>query len=256
MVNDYHLCLKWIFDVSSLVQVFCLVTLFMKQTTALFALLVIGTAHAGRPLETDDASVTAHRTCQLDFWTESSIEVRQDNFNGGCNILGNGEFSLAGARARGDQADQMSQAFGYKHIFQPLTDHSAAYGVAGSREFGRLRRTGESSQETLVTAIASLPLKGEDLLLHLNLGYLQYRDQTLRDSSVFKAAALDYSLNERFGLSVETFSGVADSLSWRVGARYTLIPDFLQLDASYGSDYGTFQASRVFTLGFGITPGF
>lgn len=121
---------------------------------------------------------------------------------------------------------------------------------------GRLKSIDESSQETLLTTIASVPLRGEDLLLHLNLGYLQYRDQIQSDNSVFKAAALDYSFNERIGFSVETFSGVEDSLSWRVGARYTLIPDFLQIDASYGSDYGTFQGARAFTVGFGITPGF
>lgn len=119
-----------------------------------------------------------------------------------------------------------------------------------------MKSTNESSQETLLTTIASVPLSSEDLLLHLNLGYLQYSDQTQNDNSIFKAAALDYSLNERIGFSVETYSGVEDALSWRIGARYTLIPDFLQIDASYGSDYGTFQNARAFTLGFGITPGF
>ena len=65
---------------------------------------LMSNGYAGRPIETDDASVTALRTCQLDFWTETSLEVRQDNFNGGCNFLGNGEFSL-GLRSAGDTND-------------------------------------------------------------------------------------------------------------------------------------------------------
>ena len=210
---------------------------------ALMVCMNIHSAQAGRPIETDDASVTAHRTCQLDFWTETALEVRQDNFNGGCNFLGN-------------QEDQSLVALGYKHILQDFTENSTGFGLAASREWGRLKFNDESSQETLLTTIASVPLHGTDLLLHLNLGYLQYSDQTQSDNSVFKAAALDYSFNERVGFSVETYSGVNDSLSWRVGARYTLIPDFLQVDASYGSDYGTFQEARAFTIGFGITPGF
>lgn len=52
-------------------------------TCALLMFATMQLAQAGRPIETDDASVTAHRTCQLDFWTETSLEVRQDNFNGG-----------------------------------------------------------------------------------------------------------------------------------------------------------------------------
>lgn len=225
-------------------------------TCALLMFANIQLAQAGRPIETDDASVTALRTCQLDFWTETSLEVRQDNFNGGCNFLGNGEFSLGLGAVHGNQEDQTLSSLGYKHIFKHFTHSTAGYGLAASREWGRLKSTDESSQETLLTTIASVPLKGEDLLLHLNLGYLQYSDQIQSDNSVFKAAALDYSFTERIGFSVETFSGVEDSLSWRVGARYTLIPDFLQIDASYGSDYGTFQGARAFTVGFGITPGF
>jgi len=223
---------------------------------ALLMLANIQSAQAGRPIETDDASAAEFRTCQLDFWTESSRELRQDNFNGGCNLLGQGEFSLGLGRVHGDQEDQLLSSLGYKHIFQDFTSDSPGFGLAASREWGRLKSTDESSQETLLTTIASVPLRGEDLLLHLNLGYLQYSDQIQSDNSVFKAAALDYSLNERIGFSVETYSGVEDALSWRVGARYTLIPDFLQIDASYGSDYGTFQNARAFTLGFGITPGF
>lgn len=223
---------------------------------ALLMLANIQSAQAGRPIETDDASAAEFRTCQLDFWTESSRELRQDNFNGGCNLLGQGEFSLGLGRVHGNQEDQLLSSLGYKHIFQDFTSDSPGFGLAASREWGRLKSTNESSQETLLTTIASVPLRGEDLLLHLNLGYLQYSDQTQNDNSIFKAAALDYSLNERIGFSVETYSGVEDALSWRIGARYTLIPDFLQIDASYGSDYGTFQNARAFTLGFGITPGF
>jgi hypothetical protein len=225
----------------------------------IFSLLLFGflvSAYAGRPIETDDASVTTLRTCQLDFWTETASEVRQDNFNGGCNFLDNGEFSLGLGTVQGNQEDQSLRSLGYKHIFKHFTDNDAGYGLSASKEWGRLKSTDESSQETLLTTISSVPLRGEDLLLHLNLGYLQYSDQTQSDTSVFKAAALDYSFNERIGFSIETYSGVEDSLSWRVGARYTLIPDFLQVDASYGSDYGTFQGARAFTLGFGITPGF
>ncbi len=225
-------------------------------TCALLIFSNIQWAQAGRPIETDDASVTALETCQLDFWTETSLEVRQDNFNGGCNFLGNGEFSLGLGSVHGNQEDQSLSSLGYKHIFKHFTDSAAGYGLAASKEWGRLKSTDESSQETLLTTIASVPLRGEDLLLHLNFGYLQYSDPIQSDNSVFKAAALDYSFTERFGFSVETYSGVEDTLSWRVGARYTLIPDFLQIDASYGSDYGTFQGARAFTLGFGITPGF
>lgn len=213
-------------------------------------------AHAGRPIDTDDASVTSHRTCQLDFWTEAGLDSRQDNFNGGCNLLGAGEFSVALGDVQGNQEDQSLGAVGYKHIVREFTASTVGFGVAVSREWGRMKSTNASSQETLLTGIATVPLAGENLLLHLNLGYLRFSDQSGRDSSVYKAAALDYSWTDRVGFSVETFSGAADSLSWRVGTRYTLIPDFLQIDASYGSDYGTFQQSRVFTLGFGITPGF
>lgn len=219
-------------------------------------LSTLSNVHAGRPLETDDASVTSHRTCQLDFWTETALETRQDNFNGGCNFFGREEISLSLGDVNGNRADQSLAGVGYKYILQGFSDTEPGFALAAGREWGELKAGNESSKETLFNAISSVPLGSESLLLHLNLGYLQYSDQALEDDSVFTAAALDYSYNERVGFSVETYSGVQDSLSWRIGARYTLVPDFLQVDASYGSDYGTFQDSRAFTIGFGVTPVF
>ncbi len=146
--------------------------MYRLATCALVFLSTLQYAHAGRPIETDDASAANFRTCQLDLWTETSRDLRQDNFNGGCNFLGSGEFSLGLGRVSGNQEDQSLRALGYKHIFQNFNDTTPGFGVAFSREWGRLDATDESSQETLVTAISSVPLAGEDLLLHLNLGYL------------------------------------------------------------------------------------
>ena len=69
-------------------------------------------AHAGRPIETDDAFVADFRTCQLDFWTETSRDFRQDNFNGTCNFLGSGEFSLGLGNSTGNDEDQSLRAAG------------------------------------------------------------------------------------------------------------------------------------------------
>lgn len=230
----------------------------MIQKSILIALLsgVFQIVHAGRPIETDDASVSDYRTCQVDLWTETARQVRQDNFNAGCNFFENGEFSLGAAGVSGNREDRSHYALGYKHIVKHFTDIEAGYGLAVSTDRGRFIATNNSSSESLVTAISTVPLNGKNLLLHLNLGYLQYIDEQVSDSSVFTAAALDYSLNDRVGFSVEAFSGVADTLSWRLGARYTLIPDFFQIDASYGSDFGAFPAAQVFTVGIGLTPKF
>ena len=89
-------------------------------TCALLMFATLQLAQAGRPIETDDASAAEFRTCQLDFWTESSRELRQDNFNGGCNLLGQGEFSLGLGRVHGNQEDQLLSSLGYKHIFKTL----------------------------------------------------------------------------------------------------------------------------------------
>lgn len=230
----------------------------MIQKSILIVLLlgIFQIVHAGRPIETDDASVSDYRTCQVDLWTETAKQVRQDNFNAGCNFFENGEFSLGVADVSGNREDRSQYSLGYKHILKHFTGTATGYGLAVSTDRGEFQAIGNSSNESLVTAVSTVPLDGKHLLLHLNLGYLRYIDQLVDDSSFFTAAALDYSLNDRLGVSVETFSGVEDSLSWRLGARYALIPDFFQIDASYGSDFGAFPAAKVFTLGFGLTPKF
>lgn len=227
-----------------------------KSILIVLLLVVFQIVHAGRPIETDDASVSDYRTCQVDLWTETARQVRQDNFNAGCNFFENGEFSLGVAGVSGNREDRSQYALGYKHIVKHFTNTEAGYGLAVSTDHGRFKAKKNSSSENLVAAISTVPLIGKNLLLHLNLGYLQYIDEQINDSSVFTAAALDYSLSDRVGFSVEAFSGVEDSLSWRLGARYTLIADFFQIDASYGSDFGAFPAAQVFTVGIGLTPKF
>jgi hypothetical protein len=83
-----------------------------------------------------------------------------------------------------------------KNQSRDFIDTTAGFGLALSREWGRVKSSSESSKETLIAAISTVPLGGEDLLLHLNLGNVQF------------------------------------------------------------SDYRTFTDSRVFTIGFGITPAF
>lgn len=212
-------------------------------------------AYAGRPIETDDASVTSHRTCQLDFWVETATQTRQDNFNGGCNFFGSSELSLSLSTARGDSQDALRHGVGYKQILREFTSQHIGFGFAVSTERTRLDQGG-SARETLGTAIATMPLGGTQTLLHLNLGYLDYRDSLINDERPFVAAALDYQWTSSTGLSMEAFNGVEGSVSWRLGARYTLIPDYLQIDASYGSDFGQYVDSRAFTIGVGFTPAF
>lgn len=153
--------------------------------------LYTGLVYAGRPLETDDAAVTGHNTCQLDFWNETTANTRQDNFNGGCNFFGPSELSLSLGARHGDADDAHVKGFGYKHIVREFDDHRVGYGFAISTSKDYLPSQ-QSTRETLATGIATVPLGSADWLMHLNLGYLRFNGLNGKDERPFAAAALDY----------------------------------------------------------------
>ena len=60
---------------------------------------------AAQPLVTDDAAVVAPKTCQLEAWTRSAHDGRVYGAQPACNITGNLELAVGGARANPDAGE-------------------------------------------------------------------------------------------------------------------------------------------------------
>jgi hypothetical protein len=213
------------------------------------ALLGVGHAHAGRPLQTEDAGVLERGECEIELVgsrlnEEALPAVRGGTVQFGCGVGFNSQFALAASQARsGDERSDALVLLG-KTALRRLTDDSAgiviAWAVGGDRPSGASFR----HATTELKLVATQPLGA--WLLHANLGAARSERERL-NRTLWSAAA------ERTGLGpidvmAEVF-GDDRSDDWLNGAlRWNVIDGKLFIDGSYGVQMNSARA-RLVTLG-------
>jgi len=212
------------------------------------------TAHAGRPMATDDAAVLDEGACQLEAWTEHSSALNTSWLNPSCNPFGATEFALGAAHQqdrRDSSANTALMSWQIKHLLRAYDAQQTGFAVATGGQHARA----SGDNEIFVKGIATLPLQGENLLAHVNAGGIRQRDQRGGNYRGTWGMALDAEVAAGTRASIETFGVTSTGANWQLGLRRELIPDRLQLDASIGSPFGRWPQGRIVTLGLVfVTP--
>jgi hypothetical protein len=211
-------------------------------------LLALGTAHAGRPLQTEDAGVLERGDCEIELVgsrlaVSAEPSVRAGNAQLGCGVGFSSQLALAAGQARGGGERSDALVLLGKSALRTLTQDAAgivlAWSVAGERAAGESLR----HAATEVKLVATQPLG--PWLLHANLGAARSERERL-DRTLWSAAV------ERTGLGpvdamAEVF-GDDRSDAWLNGAlRWRVIDDTLFIDGSYGIQMNS--GARLVTLG-------
>lgn len=217
----------------------------------LAAALAAPAAMAGRPLATDDAAIVEPGACQLESWLERQPSERRFWLNPACNPFGRIELSFGGARVRTDAAGATASttvtAWQLKPLLREVDDDTPGFALALRDERDRRVHAGTLGNTSL-TGIASVPLAGQALLAHLNLGVLRQRGDEARWRTPW-AAALDGALGATTRVAIEAFGPGSGGTRWQLNLRHEWLPGRLQVDASVGSRFGGRVEERLFTVG-------
>ncbi|MCV2352382.1 hypothetical protein [Paucibacter sp. Y2R2-4] len=222
----------------------------------------IAPAHAGRPLNTDDAGVADAGSCQIESWLELQPRTpgpRQPQglvFAPACGVAPGWELELGYAR----QGQQDSPSLSQGNMGLKLAPDAWQFKTAlGELNLG-LRWASNHEQapaqswrqtQYSMTALASLALD-PTWTLHANLGVARLRD-TKSSATVMNWAAV-WSPSERGLLFIEMQTNNRNEAmgpnSYGLGGRYWLKRDQLGLDLSANREDRT--GSRVlWTVGLG-----
>ncbi len=217
-------------------------------SAALAMLLAPVGAHAGRPMTVDDAAIAAPGQCQLETYALHARHYDEYWATPACNAGGDWELAVGGAWAD-DTAGPHSRTahFGRvqaKTVLKPLEADGWGLGLVLADQF-RAGRGGDGDLSANVPL--SLSLRGDTVLVHLNLGVMRLAEGR-RDNATWGSGA-EFKLGERHSLTAEVYGQQHAGSRYQFGFAHALIPDHLQIDATWGRRLARGAGEPVVTLG-------
>ncbi len=211
-------------------------------------------AWAARPFVTDDARLTTAGSCQVESWMRTYEHSREAWVLPACNPGGNLEFTAGGGRAQQDAGlathDYVLQL---KTLFKPLGSDGWGWGLAVGRV---LHPEIEPGPNQIGNYYGYVPLTmafdRDRVFLHLNVGWL--RDRASRQDRATWGLGAEYYAQPRLAFIAESFGDDRARPYWQTGLRYSLIPELLQVDTTFGAQHDGGRGSRWLSLGLRWTP--
>lgn len=208
-------------------------------------------ALAARPMITDDARVVDAQACQVESWQR----INRDGPNRfwavpACNPTGNLELSVGGAQGRtdapGGERRLVANLFQGKTIFRPLAPDNWGFGLAVGRSHD-LPGDSPSVASNYFYVPVSWATRGDDVVLHLNLGLRDDRGQH-RTFGTWGLGS-EIRLAPHVQLIAETFGESRNGTHVHGGLRWWVVPDRVQVDATMGSRLQAGTTNRWMSLG-------
>ncbi len=221
----------------------------MRLSRAVLAIALAATAavaHAGRPLDTDDATIVDEGWCQLESWVFGSRATSRYWLVPACNPFGNLQLQVGYAREQPDDApghnDYVLQA---KTLLKPLEPNAWGFGLSASA----VRAGGGDDRTWGYTAlfIASRSLADDRVRLHGNAGAL-YTQRTRSTSGLWGLAG-EFDITDRVTVVGEVVGVTGEGRLAQVGGRVWLVPERVSLDGTVGRSDISGPTHTVFTLG-------
>lgn len=212
------------------------------------------TAHAARPLATDDAGVAASGSCQIEAWVEQAPGERAEVLAGACGVAEGLELGVEATRTR-PRGDKVADAtIGLKWAPEALVFDTG---------LGRLRLGAKAGLATTqpvaggwklsgaaAAALASLEWNSE-LGMHFNVGP-QHDRESGRVSTLLHMAATWTPCQSALlfaELALNDHRASDGGAIRTAGARWWLVHEKLGIDLSASRTVGS--AATVWSLGFG-----
>ncbi|MFT3956506.1 MAG: hypothetical protein QM722_19620 [Piscinibacter sp.] len=215
------------------------------------SLLVLGgTAHAGRPLATEDADFLDRGQCEAEGFVARAAAsgepaLRGWTLQGSCGVGANTQLALAVSRSRSDGASGSGLLFGGKTGILPREGDglglTLAWGLVGAKAAGGSMEHELSYLNLVATRELSPGWTG-----HANLGWL--RSESADASSTTWNLAIEKSIGNGVDLMGEVYGDDRSDEWLGLGVRWAA-SDKLSLNASWATQNGTPRA-RLWTLGF------
>ncbi|MDO8298054.1 MAG: hypothetical protein Q7T64_00030 [Lacisediminimonas sp.] len=203
------------------------------------------TAFAARPMITDDARIVDPGSCQLESWVKRNQSGHEVWALPGCNVTGNLELTAGGAKVNNGEGSASTTLVQAKTLFRPISSNGWGAGLTvGTVEYLPLARR---SRDLYAYIPLSFSFADDAFVLHLNTGWL--REAGRGTHRLTWGLGTELALSQRSWLIAEAFGQDQGRPFFQAGWRQWLVPDRVQLDATYGDRGGGGTGEKWFSLG-------
>lgn len=206
----------------------------------------LDSAHAGRPMETDDAGIVDAGRCQLETWVDGYRGNTDFWAVPACNPGGHLELSLGGALSRQESSTKVAAVvLQGKTLFKEMQPNGWGLGLAAGVEHHP--RSSGGARDWYAYIPFSKSFRDDRLFMHANLGWLH--EGAEKQERMTWGLGLELQLAEQSWFSAETFGQDRGKALYQFGFAHWLIPDRVQLDMAYGREFGTDEPEHWFSVG-------
>lgn len=210
-------------------------------------MLAPAAAHPARPMITDDARTVDAKACQVEAWSRTNRGSRELWALPACNFTGNLELTLGGAVTReGGGSSTSDVVLQGKTLFKSLETNGYGVGLALGYGAHPADYNGRNLGDPYFYVPASFSFDDDRVVLHLNGGARHVRNEQARGTWGIGSETM---ITPRTFLIAETFGESRGNAAWQAGLRLWLVPNRVQIDATYGNQYGTKPDARWFSVG-------
>jgi hypothetical protein len=202
---------------------------------------------------TDDARLVDAKSCQVESWVRSNRDNSTEFWAlPSCNFTGNLELTLGGARTREagrtQTTDVQAQA---KTLLRRLETNGWGFGLAA----GTIGHPDGRSRDFYGYVPASFSYRDDRIVLHTNVGALRVGEE--RRTHLTWGLATEAQLASNTWLIAEMFRQGDGAPFHQLGLRHWIVPNRLQVDATYGNRNGSSGEERWVSIGLRVlTPAF
>lgn len=231
----------------------------MKQIFSLISLICTlcyaTSAHAARPLVTDDARLTNAHSCQLESWMRSYEGGLETWALPACNLGENFEVTFGGGRYHNEDdryhtEDWIGQI---KTLFKPLETNGWGWGLAVGRVWHPDIQSGPNQLgNTYFYVPVSFSMHDDDVIVHLNMGMLRDKQESRVKANMGLGA--EFKVAGPFKGIAEVFGDNTQNPFYQLGMRYSLIPEIFQIDGTIGQQVHGNSQSQWLSIGLRWTP--
>ncbi|MBT9519494.1 MAG: hypothetical protein IV101_01255 [Dechloromonas sp.] len=218
----------------------------MRLLATLLCLCVItATAHAARPMITDDARLTDGGACQVESWVHLHGSQHELWALPACNPGGNFELTFGGALAWADgHQESGALVIQGKTLLKPL--ESNGYGIGFAAGYATQPGSAHTGNPYFYVPV-SFSLADDHVVIHTNLGYTREREN--QENRLTWGLGSEVQLTPRAWLIAESYGQDKGNPFFQMGVRYWIVPGHVQVDTTYGSRFGAISDQHWFSIG-------